>query len=230
MTEASRYKVDSDDLAVHLIEDRRSFISPYGKGNSKIGKDIFTYSSLPGNIYTCVGSSDECEAICYAKRLVQNNPVWEMLTANTKRGSDIPPLPKGVRCLRWHISGDFGTVEYVNAWTKIVKQHPEVIFFGYTRSWRIPEMLVALNELRLLPNVHLWASMDKTINESVPDGWRTAWLSTDVRLEKLSDKRYKTVTGKKAIVCPEQTGNSPDCQSCQFCFKPGKLDLVFLEH
>lgn len=59
-------------------------VSPFGRGNLKIGSGVYTYSRLPGHpsrpalgtapeLYleqrgTCPGSSPECEAICYASR------------------------------------------------------------------------------------------------------------------------------------------------------------------
>ena len=50
------------------------------------------------------------------------------------------PLDAGV--VRIHSSGDFFKLEYLQAWIKIAKRFPEVMFYGYTKSieWLIKEM------------------------------------------------------------------------------------------
>jgi len=42
-------------------------------------------------------------------------------------------LPKGLKVLRIHSSGDFFTKKYFDAWVEIARIHPEIIFFGYTK-------------------------------------------------------------------------------------------------
>jgi len=50
------------------------------------------------------------------------------------------PLDAGV--VRIHSSGDFFKLEYLQAWVKIAKRFPEIMFYGYTKSieWLIKEM------------------------------------------------------------------------------------------
>lgn len=215
-------------MITHLIEDRNAVISPWGKGNSKLGSGIYTYSKLPGREHSCPGSSSECERMCYAKRLVANKPVWELLTANTKNDT-VPPLPPDAQIVRIHVSGDFDTNNYIASWVGLVCANPGVKFFGYTRSWRVKELLYNLEQLRSLPNVWLWASMDKSITELPPEGWRRAWIAGDSRLTP-NGKHYLTFDGRKAIVCLEENGSMPDCETCTLCFATKKNDLVFIEH
>lgn len=182
-TQRSSLRLPDSELVVHLVEDRRATISPWGRGNSKIGPTVFTYSKLPGRVGgTCPGSSPECEMICYVKRVVTTSPpVWDLWTRNTLRRDEVPPLPEGAETVRFHVSGDFDTVPYIVNWCKLVNCHPDVAFFGYTRSWRVPELLPWLTRLHDYRNVQLFASVDKTIDELPPDGWRRAWLETDPR-------------------------------------------------
>ena len=197
-----RYDVTLDALTVHPIEDRRSLVSPWGKGNSKIGPGIYTYSKLPGRQSgTCPGSSAECEMICYAKRVIMNKPVWELWERNTVRGENLPDLPNDAKIVRFHISGDFDTWQYTRAWVMMCEDIPDVQFFGYTRSWRVPELLPMLEKLRALPNVELWASLDKSMIDLPPAGWRRAWLEGDPRIVQ-QGKSY-LVEGTPAIICPE---------------------------
>lgn len=215
---------------VHLVEDRRTILSPYGRGNTKLGASIYTYSKLPGWQNSCPGSSEECEAICYAKRLVQNEAVWKLLTNNSGRGDIVPELPADAKIVRFHVSGDFGTEGYIRYWIGAVQSRPDVVFYGYTRSWRCSHLLPSLEELRRQPNVTLWASMDSTIAELPPNGWRRAWIAGDSRLTPITKNRFQTFDGRQAIVCLEENGLLPSCEACGFCWKDGSTDLVFLKH
>lgn len=207
--------------AIHLIEDRRIILSPWGKGNLKLGLGIYTYSKLPGRISgTCPGSSGECELICYAKRLVHNKWVWELYKENTLRGDELPELPSDAKIVRFHVSGDFDTPGYIISWIRLAAKNPDVRFFGYTRSWRVPELRVLLEEFKSLPNVFLWASIDSTVENLPPESWHKAWIEGDHR-----------IPSSKVVICPEETGKRPNCESCGFCFKKTHdMDLIFLKH
>lgn len=225
--QAGRYKVPASELTVHLIDDRRTVVSPWSRGNSKVGPGIFTYSKLP--VTTCPGASEECLSICYAKRAAEQNAwVGQLWKLNTLRGYELPPLPDGARVVRFHISGDFDGVPYIESWIALASSHPEVTFFGYTRSWRVPGLVGALEQFKSLPNVFLWASMDISVPELPPPGWRRAWIDGDGRIQRESH-RYKAA-GSLAIICPEATGKRPNCEACKFCFKHHDIDLIFPRH
>jgi len=57
---------------------------------------------------------------------------------------------KKVRAIRLHDSGDFFEPEYLRAWLTIVRKHPEIIFYGYTKEVSmvlaedIPENLIVV--------------------------------------------------------------------------------------
>lgn len=239
----SGMRATKDVLTTHLIEDRRASISPWGKGNPKLGPGVYTYSKLPGRVGgSCPGSTAECELICYAKRIVFNKPVWDLWTRNTIRGDELPPLPPDAKIVRFHVSGDFDSIRYIIEWCKLVNRNLQVRFFGYTRSWRVPELVPWLLRLRDYPNVQLFASVDQSMRELPPKGWRRAWLENDRRavrkvivdgqlywaddpatIEDLND--YQT-----AYVCPEETGRKPDCVSCGYCIRGKRGDVIFLIH
>lgn len=42
-------------------------------------------------------------------------------------------LPKGIKVIRIHSSGDYFNENYFNAWVNVAKNHPEIKFFGYTK-------------------------------------------------------------------------------------------------
>jgi hypothetical protein len=226
-------------LTVYLPDTRSVELSRYGRGNLKIGANVFTYSRLAGFRYgTCPGSSDECERICYAKRI--EGPVKNIYAINSCT-DQVPPIPDECRVLRLHVSGDFDSVDYVKQWVTRLQARPDVHCWAYTRSWRVASLLPALEELRILPNMQLFASMDKTINELPPDGWRRAWIDGDMRAgepllmrshgtEVISKRNLVTFDDKRSFVCPEETKHKQDCESCRYCIDGQRNDVVFLEH
>lgn len=166
-------------ITVYLPDTRGVEISRYGLGNLKLGFDVFTYSRLPGAGRpgvvrgTCPGSSEFCELTCYAKRI--GGPVQDVYARNTFT-DEVPPIPDDCKLLRIHVSGDFDTVGYIDHWITRLTERPDVKAWAYTRSWRVPSLLKSLEELRALPNMQLFASMDISIKELPPAGWRRAWL------------------------------------------------------
>lgn len=183
------------------------------KGNTKTGH-VLTYSRTPGD--TCPGASDLCARVCYAKRPYKRYPSARAQWDVNASSADIPFIPAGQQTIRLHVAGDFDTAEYILAWLFTLKARPDVTVWTYTRSWRIPELLPALEKLRGLPNVQMFASVDETIPEAVPDGWRVAFID--------GDDRYSGIT------CPEQTGAKDSCADCGYCFRGKRGNVRFLKH
>ena len=121
---------------------------------------------------------------------------------------------------RIHVSGDFDTAPYIRRWIALIQSRPDVLFFAYTRSWRVSRLLTALEELRALPNMQLFASTDPSIPEAIPVGWRPAPVvfSLDPDLEH------------GGIVCREQVGLSKNCHECGYCFKGKRGAVGFIDH
>lgn len=253
-------------LTIRLPDTRGVIISRWGTGNEKLGTDgVYTYSRLPGSpdgrfaaasykagfapntsIGTCPGSTEACETICYAKRVV-NTAVWDVWKRNSDSETlpwEDDPLPADAKIVRIHVSGDFTTQSYIEAWIALATRRSEVLFFGYTRSWNVPQLLPGLERFRALPNVQLFASMDGDM-ELPPEGWRRAWLEDDIRaisgggpgdeqgLEFFLGEgihNFKAVDGEPVYVCPEETGRKPNCQACGYCIRGTSGDVVFLVH
>jgi len=247
----------SSPLVVYIPDTRGVVLSRYGKGNLKIGPSVYTYSRLPGNPKndalgtekwdisqyigqgTCPGATEECQRICYARRPVQENgAVANMWTENA--GEHVPEIPADAKLLRIHVSGDFDSVEYIRNWEIRLTERPDVEAWAYTRSWRVPHLLPALEALRRLPNLQLFASMDKSHDDVPPQGWRRAWIDGDVRagdpqlvkahMEDPVVHNLTTFDGGKTYVCPEETKRVKDCESCGYCINGAKNDVTFLEH
>ncbi len=168
-------------LIVHLPDTRVVELSRYGCGNLKLGAGVFTYSRIAGSPAftaggTCPGSTTECEAICYAKRI--GGIVKREVYAHNG-GDDVPTIPDACRLLRIHVSGDFDTVAYIDAWIARLKARPDVTAWAYTRSWRVPALLTHLEILRALPNVQLFASMDRSHADVPPTSCAACYMLRD---------------------------------------------------
>lgn len=215
----ARLNATEEELTYYVIDDRRAIRSPWGRGNSKIGPGIYTYSRLPSRhgVGTCPGSTDLCESVCYSKRFRNNSPLWEWMRENTYRGANLPRLPNDAKVVRVHVSGDFDTKEYIEAWGDLCSLNPRVLFFAYTRSWRVPSLLPSLELLKAHPNVQLFASMDVSTVEVPPQGWRCAWLGS-------------LPEGVKALPCPEDAGEKDNCEVCGYCFRGKRGDVLFPIH
>lgn len=131
----------------------------FGKGNAKLDKKIKTFS-LPAG-YTCPGAN-EClsranrktgkitdgpntqfrcfsasqEALFPAVRKAR----WENFTnlkgqslANTITMLN-SSLPKNTTAVRIHVSGDFFSQDYFDAWLEVAKLNSGILFYAYTKA------------------------------------------------------------------------------------------------
>lgn len=198
-------------------------------GTSKLG-DVMQTSLMAGR--TCPGASQWCALACYAKDGFYRMPsVKGGLTARTDLAEeDLAAYEALLRAdlakyrpttLRIHAAGDFFGVEYIAMWCRVVQDHREIDFYGYTRSWNVPELLPALLKLKALPNMKLWASTDESM-PSPPPEWREAKA-----FDHVEDARLAGFT-----VCPEQTGRKASCSDCGLCFKVTRpsFKLAFVKH
>jgi hypothetical protein len=149
---------------------------------------------------------------------VEGGPVMAMWLHNG--GVDVPPIPEDARLLRLHVSGDFDTVDYINTWIARLTQRADVTMWCYTRSWRVPELLPALERLRALPNVQMFASMDVSTPELPPKGWRRAWIDGDERAGSVHKIMAHTELAEAFESFALQKTNEP----CRWCDGGGTSD------
>jgi hypothetical protein len=223
-------------IVVYLPDTRGVEVSRYGKGNSKLGSDVFTYSRPAGksafdnSLGTCPGETPACSVFCFAKRI--SGPVFDNYRRNV--GADVPEIPAECTLLRIHVSGDFDSILYIENWIKRLTERPDVECWAYTRSWRVLALLPALEALRALPNVQLFASMDASTPDRPPADWRRAWIDGDMRADYNPAMRHDdnriTDDGRPSYVCPEETGRLPNCQTCGYCPLGKHNDVTVLEH
>lgn len=190
-------------------------------GNSKLGRGIKSFSRTPSKV-NCVGQTTACSKVCYIEKALKMYPSVRRLYA---RNDALTPEQiesqdlGGVKVVRMHVAADFHIPAYTLAWRRLAKRFPQVRFYGYTRSWRIPNMLPSLLALKALPNVQLFASIDEETGLA-PAGWQFAMMG-----------QLAGHNAPGSIQCPNQTGKVADCTSCKLCFNPSfRGNLTFAIH
>jgi len=219
--------------------------------NDKLGK-IWNIS-LPA-VETCGGMSAACageDGKCYVLKIYRRRPNVLKAHRNTyvdilnalEYGEDLelPTKVKDGDTFRIHVAGDFFAPTYTYAWIKLITNNPNVMFFAYTRSWRMHDMEDSLKELASLPNMELLLSVDRDTgypDKAIWTDFRTAFMMVDdgdIPLVEpdthivFRDARHailKQANGN--LVCPTENGISKTtCEKCRWCFKdnPNKLGL-----
>ena len=183
------------------------------KGNQKLG--VIPSFSLPA-METCPGKTEFCDRYCYATKgrfawkKTKEELRMNLMAAQCKdfAGKIAAAIRQAEpQAFRLHVSGDFYDYAYVGKWIQIAQLCPGVMFFGSTRSWRIPALNGRLQELAALPNVCLRASTDFTHVDQPDEGWSV--LSIEGRGEK----------------CPHDYGLVDHCMNCGKCWRNKKLDV-----
>ena len=197
-----------------VVATLAQFSGTYGhNGNDKVGKHVSIINREAGA--TCPGESELC-AGCYAKK---GN--FKRFNLQAKFAAGTINLPKTLRDLfRWHVSGDFDTVEYIHFAIEVVRNNPDTRFWAYTRSWNVPELLPHLEILRSIPNMQLFASCDTTM-PMPPEDWRVGYIIGDDRfrgmpcLEQACSKECPT----DCVGNPRKghVSKMPDCETCGYC-------------
>lgn len=214
--------------------------SLFGKNNDKLGR-VLTFSLPAGK--TCPGKSQICFTKCYARRRASRFScpgTINKYASNLERTRRSDFARSAIRILqrqkpgalvRVHVSGDFYSARYTAKWTRIMRECPHLTFWLYTRSWRIPTISTALEEMAKLPNVRLWYSCDTETGapKKIPKNVRVAYMQTRhgesgkkvdlyFREHEVRDTVVKKIDG--TLVCPVENGvtEGVTCTKCRICF------------
>lgn len=138
----------------------------FGKGNAKLGSEIYTFSlpagySCPGaklcqsradrhtgkiadgkdTLFRCFAASQEALYPAVRKSRWANFETLKKLDTQEMINLITISLPKKARIVRIHVSGDFFSAQYFNAWYAVAEMHPHILFYAYTKSVHlIPEI------------------------------------------------------------------------------------------
>lgn len=212
------------------------------KGNGKMGR-MLIFSIPAGD--SCPGKSELCFEHCYARKNHFTRPaVIGAYVENWKAAEkdDFVDLmvehikQQDEKLMRLHAAGDFYSAEYVKKWIAIIKACPEVNFYAYTRSWRVPSIYKALLAFAKLPNAKLWFSVDQEtgLPKRKPQNVRFAYMqirNKDRNEEDLPpsscDLVFRDHVLRKQVikkindvmVCPHENGVTElTCEQCKFCY------------
>ena len=175
--------------------------------NSKMG--ILPSFSLPP-IKTCPGRSPFCGQFCYGLRgrlaWVRLREIQEANLEASQQDDFIKRMGREIARLRseafrLHVVGDFYSADYVEKWVEIASSFPDMIFFGSTRSWRVPSLESAVEMFAALPNARMRASIDFTHEDRPDPGWKVISVEDD------------------GVSCPHDYGWVQDCSGCRRCWQ-----------
>lgn len=207
-----------------------------------------------GPSFSCPGATSVCESICYAGKLEKiYKGVKNVLLDNWNQlsGADYDAMVTmldemicdfvaecdkrdGTKKFRIHWDGDFFSIDYAMAWATVIRNHPDVSFWVYTRSF-IPTMNV-IPILAGIDNLSLYLSVDranlshaKSIRKEFP-AVRWAFLGETSESTKADMLKMNSRPG---AICPENVKRIPlitdrggACISCDLCVA-GKADVRF---
>ena len=209
------------------------------QGNTKLGSSIHQWSIPSGDRKICIGASNLCLRVCYATRgHYRQHTVKAAMHRNydlTKQSGFSTMLitwlmGQRTKIVRIHASGDFYNITYARKWIRAIKRNPGTLFFGYTRSWRDPDVLPVLQELAAMPNVKLWFSCDSETGEPPYDeNVRRAYMMLDdddipaFPVNMVFRDKHKSVMKRVegVMVCPYENGATKNitCDKCRLCFR-----------
>lgn len=184
------------------------------KGNLKLAKTVKTFNLPAGK--SCPNSK-ECYKSCYAKKAERIYP-----SARTSRERNFRLAREGTQILkakisqhlkkgdviRIHESGDFFNQTYVDMWYEIAKEHPDVMFYTYTKT----EHLFDFSKIKSLPNFNVVSSIIAGKVNFGPEEEIT------IRAQEMG-----------LPICPCRKGNKVVCGvDCKICLT--EPQVLFVQH
>lgn len=206
-----------------FINERGGRVSLLSIGcNRKLGKKIGIFN-LPAQ-KTCPGMTKYCAKVCYAmkaercyksarEKRIKN---WDSSKSDNFVQSILSEIKKHklIR-VRIHESGDFYSQEYLDKWTEICTQCPDVTFLAYTKTFNLFDFSEKPD------NMVIYYSLDSTSPEQPRDNKN----QTCMIFEKKKD------IPKGYYKCPPVSKNHHNyCgESCNVCWK-GKKKVAWTKH
>lgn len=132
-----------NDLSVALQLKKTQVVGfdlPAGYTCPKADKCLSFSNRVSGKItdgkstqFRCYAASIESAFTSVRKSHWQNYDSIKDLNSDDIASLILSELPKNVKVVRIHASGDFFSKDYFIAWTKVAEKRPDVSFFGYTK-------------------------------------------------------------------------------------------------
>jgi hypothetical protein len=235
--------------ALKRSNDRKTANLANAKGDGSKIKNAF---GLPaGREYSCPGETNFCGSICYGKRaegylpsvrnllmhnwdLLQGASVDDMTLLLTDMITDfVKDCDKhdASKMFRIHWDGDFFSLGYTMAWSRVISAFPDVQFWAYTRNHRAAAFLAA----RAHDNLGLYFSADPDNADLAESVRREHGVKIATLADTFDEARslHREITGARVGKCPEVAGRIPlitteggACKSCALC-PTAKTDITF---
>jgi hypothetical protein len=131
------------------------------------------------------------------------------------------------------VSGDFYDAGYATQWLSVFRRCHAARFYFYTRSWRVTEVALVLEQMAGLENVRAWYSADVEtgLPDPLPEGVRVAWLQAEANDPVQGDLVFRDRSVRETslprfglpIVCPNETPvghrQGVNCGNCGHCWR-----------
>ena len=201
-------------------------------GNSKLGKGVWTFSTLAGNIdyhvaingidYTVRGTCPcNCKG-CYAQTgfyrmpdVIRANAIKTILAREhldfVKRAIIAQIHADNIKLSRIHASGDFFSNDYVQMWRDVCIECPECTFWTYTKNREAESAFDDINNINI-------------VKSCIPGyGFNFGHCDYIIRL-------YKALTeaGHSVYICRCGIDKNQHCTNCKGCSKHDYV--LFVEH
>ena len=201
-------------------------------GNTKVGKNVWTWSTLPTNssftitindrVYTEFGTC-ACHCVgCYATKGNYNySTTIQALFVRTwlarhalefvKNAIQAQIAADHIALLRIHAAGDFFSDDYANMWAGIVEKNPNVLFWTYTKVTEFENMFDAFANANIV--------------KSLIPGYGFNFGLCDYIL-----RVYKALkaAGVKVYICRCGVDDNQHCTDCHGCVDNDYV--LFIEH
>lgn len=232
-TITDKYYIRAESMGIKIP----GALKPSSPSKISLSQDC-SFSLAPGKHYSCPGETKSCNG-CYAsKRRFLFTPSMRlsvgnfMLLKNSTEDEMVELInniiPKNVKIFRIHDQGDFFSQQYINAWTKVIRNHPDIYFWAYTRSFKFNYQ----NILRL-KNFNFYLSVDEH-NKNKAANFSKRYKNSPVKLA-YGPWEHGTQIPKNSFVCPATNKKiqiEGACEKCMLCVKRDKTNknVVFLKH
>lgn len=117
--------------------------------------------------------------------------------------------------VRLHILGDFYSVRYVQLWSILLDECPQLHAFGFSARWDCERDPVAMELVQLVRR--RWDRFAIRFSNAPVDECST--VSIEHPFQKPDD----------AIICPQQLGQTAACSTCALCWQ-SRRRIAFLQH
>jgi hypothetical protein len=201
-------------------------------GNKKLGKGVYTFSTLPTNEYiayfengvkktekgTCPCKCEGCYAChgCYTFNstklsLARKTVLCRVALDFVKRAIMAQIKADNIKICRIHASGDFFNAAYIEMWQEIARENPACLFWTYTKNTEAEKAFDDIENCNVVKSI--------IPGKGVNFGTASYIMSLYYFLKSI---------GKTVYICRCGIDKEQHCTNCRHCAE--SEFVLFLEH